>query len=79
MVAHTLGHCPAGLFGREGFELSFHPQSLPRIRSGAGSEGARRERYSQFVVPAKAGIQSMGMSFDKLRTNDLSATFPHEA
>ena len=35
-----------------------------------------RSRYSQIVIPAKAGIQGMGVSFDKLRTNVLSVYLP---
>ena len=40
------------------------------------SEGADRSRYSQLVIPAKAGIQGMGVSFDELRTNDVLLTNP---
>ena len=28
------------------------------------------------VIPAKAGIQGMGVSFDKLRTNELLVYLP---
>ncbi|MCE2457165.1 MAG: hypothetical protein J4G14_05060, partial [Dehalococcoidia bacterium] len=59
-------------FGRR----TFHPN--PRIKSGAGSnhlpEGADRGRYPQIVIPAKAGIQGMGMSFDKLPSTGSGRT-----
>ena len=32
--------------------------------------------YPQFVIPAKAGIQRSEVSFDKLRTNELSVYLP---
>ena len=32
--------------------------------------------YSQTVIPEKAGIQGLGVSFDKLRTNELSVYIP---
>ena len=32
--------------------------------------------YSQTVFPPKAGIQWLGMSFDKLRTNELLVYIP---
>ena len=31
---------------------------------------------SQIVIPAEAGIQGIGVSFDKLRTNELSVYLP---
>ena len=46
------------------WRVRFHPH--PRIEYGAGSKGADRRRHSQIVILAKAGIQGMGVSFDKL-------------
>ena len=40
-----------------------------------GTSGRERPLQS-FVIPAKAGIQGMGVSFDKLRTNELSVYLP---
>ena len=64
-------------YGRQGF----HPH--PRIKFGAGSsplpEGTERGMYSQTVIPAKAGIQGLGASFDEFRTNDLSVYIPLSA
>ena len=36
------------------------------------SHQGRGGKYSQTVIPAKVGIQGPGVSFDKLRTNELS-------
>ena len=41
--------------------------------------GGVLRRLHQSVNPAKAGIQGMGMSFDKLRTNELSVYLPLSA
>ena len=37
---------------------------------------ADKGKYSQIVIPAEAGIQGLGASFDKLRTNELLVYLP---
>ena len=41
------------------------------LSTGPHSLRAYRGRYLLTVIPAKAGIQGLGASFDKLRTNEL--------
>ncbi len=49
---------------------TFHPQLNPL------PSRADRGRYSQTVIPEEAGIQEPGVSFDKLRTNELPVYLP---
>ncbi len=67
MIECTLYYnAPQPQIARVSVQQTYRPLSLR----------ADRGRYSQIVIPAEAGIQGIGVSFDKLRTNALSVYLP---